>query len=48
LESSRVLHVKDESDPRVAALEKATVDLAAWRPNMEGMLDASIRTSTSW
>ena len=39
LESDRAPNIKEECDPRVVALEKATADLTVWRPDMEGVLD---------
>jgi hypothetical protein len=39
LEAVHATDVKDERHARVATLEKATADLAAWRPDMEGVLD---------
>ncbi|CAD6267782.1 unnamed protein product [Miscanthus lutarioriparius] len=38
-ESLRVADMTDDRDARVAALEKATTEFAAWRPDMEGVLD---------
>jgi hypothetical protein len=39
LESLRVAHLADDGENRMAALEKSMADLAAWRPDMEGVLD---------
>jgi hypothetical protein len=39
LEALRVAHMTDESDLRVAALEKETAELKAWRPGVEGFMD---------
>jgi hypothetical protein len=39
LEALHVEHLTDDSDPRLAVLEKALVNLVAWRPGMEGVLD---------
>jgi hypothetical protein len=39
LESSRDTAIKQEYDPRVAALEKVLADLEAWRPGVDGVLD---------
>ena len=38
MESSRSPNIKEEYDPRVAMLKKATMGLAAWCPDMEGIL----------
>jgi hypothetical protein len=39
LEALRIEHITDDNNLRVAALEKALTDLAAWCSDMEGMLD---------
>jgi hypothetical protein len=39
LEAIRTVEVKVGHDARVAALEKAMAELAAWRPDMEGLVD---------
>jgi hypothetical protein len=39
LEAIRIAHMTDDNDERVATLEKATAELAAWRPDMEGVLE---------
>jgi hypothetical protein len=39
LEAHRLDHMKDERDACVAALKSATAELAAWRPDMEGIVD---------
>ena len=39
LEKLHLATTKDERNARVAALDKATADLAAWRPDMEGVVD---------
>jgi hypothetical protein len=39
LESSHDTAVKQEYDPCVAALEKVSADLEAWRPGVDGILD---------
>ena len=39
LEALHVAHMTDERDTRMAALEKAIMDLEVWRPNMEGIVD---------
>ena len=39
LETSNDVTVKLEFDPRVAALEKVSTDLAVWRPGIDGVLD---------
>jgi hypothetical protein len=39
LEDNRVSAVKLMADPRIAAIEKVTADLASWRPGVDGVLD---------
>ncbi|CAD6218216.1 unnamed protein product [Miscanthus lutarioriparius] len=39
LEALQAAPKSEEHDSRVVALEKATADLAAWRPDMEGLVD---------
>ncbi|XP_066398707.1 uncharacterized protein [Miscanthus floridulus] len=39
LEALRISPVKDERDDRVTTLEKATKELCAWQPEVDGVLD---------
>lgn len=39
LKAVRFVQISKERDARVAALESAMADLAAWRPDVEGLLD---------
>ncbi|CAD6270442.1 unnamed protein product [Miscanthus lutarioriparius] len=39
LEKLHLATTKDERNARVAALDKATADLASWHPDMEGVVD---------
>jgi hypothetical protein len=39
LEALRVAHMTDDSDVQITALEKVTAELAAWRLDMEGIMD---------